>query len=50
MSDGDGDDPRFSPIFLEGRDKGRVFLGLLRKFGIASDVSAKCDFRGDECA
>jgi hypothetical protein len=40
VSDGDGDDLYSSPIFLEGHDEREVFLGLLRKFGIAAEVSA----------
>jgi len=49
VSDGDGDELYFSPVLLEGRDEGRLFLGLLCEFVIASEVSAKFDFYEDEC-
>ena len=42
MPDGDGDELHSSPISLEGRDEGDgVCLGFLRKFVVASEISAK---------
>ena len=38
VSDVDGDEFHSSPILLEGRDEGGVFLGLLRVFLVASEV------------
>ncbi len=50
MSDGDGDKLHSSPIFLEGREEGRVFLGLLRELAAATEVSAESDLHEIEGA
>jgi hypothetical protein len=50
MADGDGDKLHSSPIFLEGHDEGRVFLGLLCDFAFATEVSSKSVFHDNEGA
>ena len=41
VSDGDGDKFHSSLVFLENLDEGKVFLGFLRVFVVASEISAK---------
>ena len=40
VADGVGDDLQLSSAFIEGRDKGRVLLGLFFDLNVATEVSA----------
>ena len=48
VSDWKGDKLHHSLVFLEGRDEGGVFLGLLHELDDVFEVSAKADLDDDE--
>jgi hypothetical protein len=50
MADREGHELHPSPIFLEGRDEGGVFLGLLVELNVAAEVPAEADLDEDEGA
>ena len=50
MADRYGDEFHPSPVLLEGRDEGKVFLGLLLVALVASKVPAESDLDGNEVA
>ncbi len=49
-SDWEGDELHISLVFLEDRNEGGIFLGLLRKFDVASEVSEEAELDDDEGA
>ena len=50
VSDREGTELQPSSIFLEGRDEGGAFLGLLRECDVAAEVRSKADLDYDNGA
>ena len=50
VPDRDGDEIHSPPVFLEGRNEGRVLLGLLCVLLVASEVSGESNLYENEGA
>ena len=50
MSDGEGDELHSPPVLPEGLDEGKVLVGLVFSFVLASQVPAESDLDDDEDA
>ena len=50
VSDGEGDELHSPPVLPEGLDEGKVLVGLVFSFVIASQVPAESDLDDDEDA
>ena len=50
MADGKGNEVHPSLVFVEDRQEGRVFLGLLLELNVAAEVHAEADLDDDEGA
>ncbi len=49
-SHGDGEKVHSILVFLEGRDEGEIFLGLLYVFDVAAEIFRESDFNENEGA